>query len=167
MPYVEREKDKKTGWSRLHVALYRPEIPPNTGNIARTCAATRTELHIVGTPGFRTTDRHLKRAGLDYWHSVKISYHSDFEELQKLLPDSRFIYFTSKAHIVYTDFEYRENDCLVFGCETTGLPQHIIDQNFDRCVKIPIYKEIVRCLNLATSVGIALYEALRQLGGLK
>lgn len=153
--------------SGLHIALYRPEIPPNTGNIARTCAATGTELHIVGTPGFRTTDRHLKRAGLDYWHSVKIAYHKDFAELEKSLPLSRFIYFSSKAEILYTDFIYRENDCLVFGCETTGLPQHILDENFDRCVRIPIYKNIVRCLNLATSVGIALFEAIRQLGGLK
>ncbi len=153
--------------SRLHVALYRPEIPPNTGNIARTCAATGTELHIVGTPGFRTTDKHLKRAGLDYWHSVKIRYHSDFSALKEVLSESRFIYFSSKASTAYTDFSYRVNDCLVFGCETKGLPQNILDENPETCVKIPIYKDVVRCLNLATSVGIALFEAIRQLGGLK
>ncbi len=153
--------------SPLHIALYRPEIPPNTGNIARTCAATGTHLHIVGTPGFRTTDRHLKRAGLDYWHAVKISYHRDFDELKEFLPESRFVYFSSRARIVYTDFAYRENDCLVFGCETTGLPEEIIKQNPERCVRIPIYRDLVRCLNLATSVGVGLFEALRQLGGLK
>lgn len=152
--------------TRLHIALYRPEIPPNTGNIARTCAATGTHLHIVGTPGFRTTDRHLKRAGLDYWHAVKISYHKDFAELAKCLPESRFVYFSSKARIIYTDFRYRENDCLVFGCETRGLPESLIRENLERCVKIPIYKDLVRCLNLATSVGIGLFEAIRQLGGL-
>ncbi len=152
--------------SKLHVALYRPEIPPNTGNIARTCAATGTHLHIVGTPGFRTTDKHLKRAGLDYWHSVKISYHRDFSDLEKSLPSSRFVYFSSKAKTVYTDFLYRVGDCLVFGCETTGLPEEMLENHPDTTVRIPIYKDIVRCLNLATSVGIALFEAIRQLGGL-
>jgi len=149
--------------NKIHIALYRPEIPPNTGNIARTCAATKTELHIVGTPGFRTTDKHLKRAGLDYWSSVKISYHKDLSELKAALPESRFIYFSSKGRISYVDFRYRAYDCLIFGSETQGVPSDILDENPDTCVTIPICKDAVRCLNLATSVGIALFEALRQL----
>lgn len=149
----------------LHVALYEPEIPPNTGNIARLCAATLTELHIIGVTGFRSDDRTLKRSGLDYWQHVRLLRHLDIEGLYKALPASRFLYFTTKSQRAYTSFEFRDEDCLVFGPETRGLPEELLTANQDRCLNIPIYNSPVRSLNLATSVGIALYEALRQLGG--
>lgn len=148
----------------LHVALYEPEIPPNTGNIARLCAATSTELHIVGAAGFRMDDRTLKRAGLDYWEHVTLHRHVDIEALYNALPESRFLFFSTKAHRRYTDFHFQAGDCLVFGPETRGLPEPILADNPGRCLNIPIYVSEVRSLNLATCVGIAVYEVLRQLG---
>src|SRR6476620_337064 len=106
----------------LHVALLEPEIPPNTGNIARLCAATFTNLHIVGVTGFRMDDRTLKRSGLDYWEFVRLHRHIDLPSLYKSLPGSRFFYFTTKSKRPYTDNEFRDGDCLVFGPETRGLP---------------------------------------------
>ena len=146
-----------------HVALYEPEIPPNTGNIARLCAATRTPLHIVGVTGFRMDDRELKRAGLDYWEAVDLHRHIDMGELLTSLPGCRFIYLTTKAERSYTDWAFEQSDCLVFGPETRGLPANMLSDNRDRCLRIPMPNERVRSLNLATSVGIVLYEALRQL----
>lgn len=148
----------------MHVALFEPEIPPNTGNIARLCAATYTELHIVGVTGFKMDDRTLKRAGLDYWNEVTLHKHIDLNALHAALPASRFVYLTTKAERPYTDWEYRKNDCLVFGPETRGLPEGVLRENWDRCLTIPMPNENVRSLNLATSVGIVLYEALRQTG---
>src|SRR5215211_1567468 len=107
--------------SRLHVALIEPEIPPNTGNIARLCAATFTPLHLVGKLGFRTDDKAVRRAGLDYWSEVEIRYHVNIEALQEALPRARFLYFTTKTDRAYTDFNYAADDCLVFGRETRGL----------------------------------------------
>ena len=147
----------------LHVALVEPEIPPNTGNIARLCAATFTELHIVGVTGFRMDDRTLKRSGLDYWNQVKLHRHIDLEHLYEHLPDSRFLYLTTKAEQSYSDFTYMENDCLVFGRETRGLPEELLRANWERCLTIPMVNKNVRSLNLATSVGIVLYEAIRQI----
>lgn len=146
----------------MHVALYEPEIPPNTGNIARLCAATFTDLHIVGVTGFRMDDRTLKRSGLDYWNAVKLHRHVDMAELRAILSHSRFIYFTTKAERPYTQWEYGGNDCLVFGPETRGLPETLLRENWDHCLTIPMPNRAVRSLNLATSVGIVLYEALRQ-----
>ena len=148
----------------FHIALIEPEIPPNTGNIARLCAATFTDLHIVGVTGFRMDDRTLKRAGLDYWDEVKLHRHIDLGDLYKALPDSRFLYFTTKTDKIYSDFEFAENDCLIFGRETRGLPEDLLKANWERCLTIPMPNENVRSLNLANSVGIVLYEALRQLG---
>ncbi len=148
----------------LHIALVEPEIPPNTGNIARLCAATFTALHIVGATGFRMDDRTLKRAGLDYWNEVSLHRHIDLERLYAALPRSRFLYFTTKTERVYTDWEYRDGDCLVFGRETRGLPEDLLKANWERCLTIPMPNENVRSLNLANSVGIVLYEALRQIG---
>lgn len=148
----------------LHICLVEPEIPPNTGNIARLCAATFTDLHIVGAPGFRLDEKAVKRAGLDYWDEVKIRRHIDLEDLYKALPESRFLYFTTKAERIYTDWRYRENDCLVFGRETRGLPEDLLKANWERCLTIPMPNKKVRSLNLATSAGIVLYEALRQTG---
>lgn len=147
----------------LHVALVEPEIPPNTGNIARLCAATRTPLHIVGAPGFRMDDRTLKRAGLDYWNDVELHRHLDLPRLWSALPESRFVYLTTKSDRAYYDWEFRSGDCLVFGRETRGLPEELLAANPDRCLTIPMPNPNVRSLNLANSVGIVLYEALRQL----
>ncbi len=146
----------------LHVALVEPEIPPNTGNIARVCAATYTSLHIVGVTGFRMDDRTLKRAGLDYWDNVELHRHIDLTELYAALPHSRFLFLTTKTKKRYTDFTFQNNDCLVFGPETRGLPEQVLSDNSDRCLTIPMPNENVRSLNLATSVGIVLYEAIRQ-----
>lgn len=148
----------------LHVALVEPEIPPNTGNIARLCAATFTDLHIVGATGFRLDERAVKRAGLDYWDEVKIRRHIDLEDLYNALPVSRFVYFTTKSDKIYTDFQFQADDCLVFGRETRGLPEDLLRANWERCLTIPMPNKNVRSLNLATSAGIALFEAFRQVG---
>ena len=150
----------------LHVALFEPEIPPNTGNIARLCAATYTELHVVGVTGFRMDDRTLKRAGLDYWQEVELHRHVKLEDLYSALPGSRFIYFTTKSRVAYTTCEYQDGDCLVFGPETRGLPAEVLASNADRCLTIPMANPNVRSLNLANSVAIVLFEALRQTGSL-
>lgn len=146
------------------VALVEPEIPPNTGNVARLCAATNTPLHIVGVTGFRMDDRALRRAGLDYWPEVKLTRHRDLEALHQSLPQARFVYLTTKAERVYTGWDYQPDDCLVFGRETRGLPEELLHANWDHCLKIPMLNPNVRSLNLATAVGIVLFEALRQLG---
>lgn len=148
----------------LNIALVEPEIPPNTGNIARLCAATFTNLHIVGVTGFRMDDRTLKRAGLDYWNEVKLYRHIDLERLYQALPDSRFLYFTTKTEQSYINWKYKSGDCLIFGRETRGLPEDLLEANRERCLTIPMPNENVRSLNLANSVGIVLYEALRQVG---
>ena len=146
----------------FHVALYEPEIPPNTGNIARLCAATFTPLHVVGATGFRMDDRTLKRAGLDYWDEVDLRRHIDLDALYQNLPGSRFVYLTTKTHRPYTDWRFSDGDCLVFGPETRGLPETHLAANADRCLTIPMPNKKVRSLNLATSVGIVLSEAIRQ-----
>ena len=148
----------------LHVALVEPEIPPNTGNIARLCAATFTSLHIVGVTGFRMDDRTLKRAGLDYWEHVDLHRHIDLERLYESLPGSRFLYLTTKSNRSYVDWEFTDGDCLVFGRETRGLPDEVLQANSERCLTVPMANGNVRSLNLANTVGIVLYEALRQLG---
>ncbi len=150
--------------SGLHVALIEPEIPPNTGNIARLCGATFTPLHLVGKLGFRTDEQAVRRAGLDYWDEVTIRYHLDIASLHQTLTDCRFLYFSTKADQLYTDWQYKANDCLIFGRETRGLPEDLLRANWDRCLRIPMPNPQVRSLNLATSVGIVLYEALRQVG---
>ncbi len=146
----------------IHVALVEPEIPPNTGNVARLCAATSTPLHVVGATGFRMDDRALRRAGLDYWPHVALRRHRDLAALVTALPSSRFVYLTTKASRAYIDWQFREEDCLVFGRETRGLPEDVLRANPESCLTIPVLNPAVRSLNLATSVAIVLYEALRQ-----
>jgi tRNA (cytidine/uridine-2'-O-)-methyltransferase len=150
----------------FHVALVEPEIPPNTGNVARLCAATRTPLHVVGVTGFRLDDRAVRRAGLDYWPEVELHRHRDLDALKAALPAARPLYFTTKAEASYADWSYAEGDCLVFGPETRGLPEELLRANWESCLTIPMSNPRVRSLNLATSVGIVLYEALRQTGAL-
>ena len=146
----------------LSVALVEPEIPPNTGNVARLCAAANVPLHIVGVTGYRMDVRALRRAGLDYWPEVQLSRHTNLDELYKSLPAARFVYLTTKADRAYTDWVFQPDDCLVFGRETRGLPEDLLHANWDRCLRIPMRNPNVRSLNLATAVGIVLYEALRQ-----
>jgi tRNA (cytidine/uridine-2'-O-)-methyltransferase len=148
----------------INVALVEPEIPPNTGNIARLCAATNVPLHIVGVAGFRMDDRALRRAGLDYWPEVKLTRHRNLESLYESLPAARFVYLTTKADRVYTDWDFQPDDCLVFGRETRGLPEDLLRANWEHCLRIPILNPNIRSLNLATAAGIVLFEALRQTG---
>jgi tRNA (cytidine/uridine-2'-O-)-methyltransferase len=151
----------------FHIALVEPEIPPNTGNIARLCAATGSVLHLVGQLGFKMTDRQLKRAGLDYWDSVNMVKHVDFAEFMEAISPGvplNTYFFSTKGQRLYTDVKYRPGDALVFGSETKGLPDEILDAYPDNVLTIPIRTDAVRSLNLATSVGIVLYEALRQVG---
>ena len=150
----------------ISIALVEPEIPQNTGNIARLCAATRTPLHIVGVTGFRLDHRAVRRAGLDYWDEVSLYRHRGLEALYESLPEARFLYFTTKATQTYLDFSFDQNDCLVFGRETRGLPDDLLKSNWERCLTIPMLNPRVRSLNLANCVAISLYEALRQTNGL-
>ena len=151
----------------ISVALVEPEIPPNTGNVARLCAANRVPLHIVGATGFRLDDRAVRRAGLDYWPEVILQRHYDLDALYSQLPAARFVYLTTKAQRSYTDWVFESDDCLVFGRETRGLPEELLHANWARCLTIPMLNPKIRSLNLATSVGIVVYEALRQLGSFK
>lgn len=146
----------------ISVALVEPEIPQNTGNIARLCAATLTPLHIVGVTGFRLDQRAVRRAGLDYWDEVSLQRQRDIDALHEFLPEARFLYFTTKARQSFLDWTFDRNDCLVFGRETRELPDDLLRKNWDRCLTIPMLNPRVRSLNLANSVAVALYEALRQ-----
>ena len=145
----------------LHVALWEPEIPPNTGNIARLCAATGARLHLIGRLGFRLDDKSLQRAGLDYWPSVDFVRHATFEEFESAIGGSLWCIETpSERH--YTQATFSDGDCFLFGNESKGLPAPILEKFAGRVLGIPMPTGNVRSLNLATSVGIVLYEALRQ-----
>lgn len=145
----------------FNIVLVEPEIPQNAGNIARTCAATGTRLHMIRPLGFEVSDKYLKRAGLDYWHLVEICYYDSFEELQEKYPDGKFYFFTTKGRSRHSDARFQDGDFLVFGKETRGLPEELLMKNPDTCLRIPMYGE-ARSLNLSNSVAVALYEALRQ-----
>lgn len=147
----------------LNIVLVEPEIPQNTGNIVRTCSLTNTILHLVKPLGFSVEDKYLKRAGLDYWHLVEIHYYDNFTEVIDKYPDGQFYYATTKGKKVYTDENYSDKTFFVFGKETKGLPQDILNKNWDRTIKVPMKQGIKRSLNLANSVNIILFEALRQL----
>ncbi|BCU81003.1 tRNA (uridine(34)/cytosine(34)/5-carboxymethylaminomethyluridine(34)-2'-O)-methyltransferase TrmL [Polycladomyces abyssicola] len=147
----------------FHIVLVEPEIPYNTGNIARTCAVTGATLHLVGPLGFSIEDRYLKRAGLDYWDQVNVHLYDSFAELEAALPGRRFFCATTKADRSYTDFRYREGDVLIFGKETAGLPQEILEKYRDTNIRIPMRAD-TRSLNLSNAAAIVLYEALRQNG---
>ena len=148
----------------LHVALWEPEIPPNTGNVARLCAATGARLHLIGRLGFRLDDRSLRRAGLDYWHAVDVVRHVTFEDFERLaLP--RIWCVETPNEKPYTRAEFADGDCLLFGNESRGLPPSIRERFAERLVGIPMPTGAVRSLNLATAVGIVLYDALRRLHG--
>jgi tRNA (cytidine/uridine-2'-O-)-methyltransferase len=150
----------------FNIVLIEPEIPPNTGNIARLCAATGTALHLVGKLGFSTDDRYLKRAGLDYWEHVDIRYWDSLDDLKTVFPVGRYVYLSTKVAGSYLDFCFRHGDFIVFGKETKGLPEELLQANPETSITIPMPSEKVRSLNLSTSAGIVLYEALRQVGAL-
>jgi tRNA (cytidine/uridine-2'-O-)-methyltransferase len=150
----------------FNIVLVEPEIPPNTGNIARLCAATGTVLHLVGKLGFSIDDKHLKRAGLDYWEYVTVRQWPDLATLQATAPPSRFFYLSTKATKSYLDAGFQAGDFIVFGKETKGLPEELLKENRDTAITIPMPAGAVRSLNLSTSAGIVLYEALRQTGRL-
>ena len=147
----------------MHVVLVNPEIPPNTGNVARLCAATGSVLHLIEPLGFRITDARLKRAGLDYWDSIDIRRHSGFDSfLETVRPPRMFLYSTAGKQSFF-DAEYRPGDALVFGCETRGLPDELLARHAENVYAIPIRPEHVRSLNLSSAVAAVVYEALRQI----
>jgi tRNA (cytidine/uridine-2'-O-)-methyltransferase len=148
----------------LHVVLYQPEIPANTGNIARTCAATGTTLHLIRPLGFSTDDKMLKRAGLDYWEYVNVIYHDSLEEVFDKYKEGNFYFITKFGQKTYSTFDYSDTNqdyFFVFGRETNGLPKEIIQNNMERCLRIPM-NDKVRALNLSNTAAILVYEALRQ-----
>lgn len=147
----------------FHIVLVEPEIPQNAGNIARTCAATGSVLHMVRPFGFEISDKYLKRAGLDYWNLVDIKYYDSFAEVREQNKNARFFFFTTKAKKAHSDVAFQDGDFLVFGKETKGLPEELLVENEKTCVRIPMIGE-ARSLNLSNSVAVAVYEALRQTG---
>lgn len=149
----------------INVVLVEPEIPQNTGNIARSCAATGASLHLVKPLGFSVNDKYLKRAGLDYWHLLDVQYYDSFDELLEKNPNGKFFYATTKANNTYAEMEFEEDCFLVFGKETAGLPEDLLVENKKTNMRIPMIKdENARSLNLSNAVAIILYEALRQVG---
>jgi tRNA (cytidine/uridine-2'-O-)-methyltransferase len=147
----------------LHIVLVEPEIPMNTGNIARSCAATGSVLHLVGPLGFSIDDRAVKRAGLDYWHLVDVRYYPSIADFWLKNQDIRCRFASTKAPRSYTEVDYADGDYLFFGKETKGLDEELLKEHLDECVRIPIRQE-ARSLNLSNSVAIVLFEALRQMG---
>lgn len=148
-----------------HIVLFQPQIPSNTGNIARTCAATDTTLHLIRPLGFSTDDKQLKRAGLDYWDAVTIHYYDSLDEFYEKNAGGEFFYLTKFGKKNYTSFDYSHSEkeyYFIFGRETTGLPQEVREKNLDRALRIPMNDEHVRSLNLSNTAAILVYEALRQ-----
>ena len=148
----------------MNVVLFQPEIPPNTGSVARLCAATLTRLHLIEPLGFTINDKHLKRAGLDYWEFVDLRVHKSWQEFLTAAAPKRLWLFSKRAELSYTQAHYCAGDYLVFGPETRGLPAEMLATHADRALRIPMMGAGVRSLNLSNAVSIALYEALRQLG---
>lgn len=148
----------------LNIVLVEPEIPQNAGNIARTCAVTGSRLHLVRPLGFEVSDKYLKRAGLDYWHFVEIFYYDSIKEvMDKYYDGGNFYFFSTKAKKIHSDAKYKDGDFLVFGKETKGLPEPLLKEHYDECVRLPMREE-TRSLNLSNSVCVGVYEALRQMG---
>lgn len=151
--------------SVLNIVLVEPQIPQNTGNVARTCAATGARLHLVEPMGFRVDDAKLKRAGLDYWHLLDITYYDNLNDFFEKNKGGRFFYFSTKATEIYSDVEYPDNSYLVFGKETAGLPEELLFENPESCVRLPMINDsAARSLNLSNTVAIGVYEVLRQWG---
>ncbi len=147
----------------FHIVLYQPEIPANTGNIVRTCAATGTHLHLIHPLGFSVEDKYLKRAGLDYWHDVSIFHYDSYEDFIHSKGDGRMYFIETNGTSYYSDPVYKDGDYFVFGKETTGIPKEILEANQERIIRIPML-EGTRSLNLSNTAAIIVYEALRQTG---
>lgn len=148
----------------MNIVLVEPEIPQNAGNIARTCAVTGSVLHLVRPLGFEVSDKHLKRAGLDYWNYLDIRYYDSIEEvMDKYYNGGNFWFFSTKSKLIHSEAKYKDGDFLVFGKETKGLPESLLKAHYDECVRIPMMGEL-RSLNLSNSVCVGVYEALRQMG---
>lgn len=145
----------------INIVLHEPEIPSNTGNIARTCAATGTRLHLIKPLGFSTDDKMLKRAGLDYWNDVEIKYYDSMQALYQTYPDGRFFYATTKTRQKYSEVNYIDEDFIIFGKETAGIPMDILKENWESTITIPM-RDSIRSLNLSNAVAVVLYEALKQ-----
>ncbi len=146
----------------MHVVLVEPEIPPNTGNVARTCVMTGSKLHLVEPLGFSLAEKDVRRSGLDYWRYLDLEVHADFERLRQAYSRARLLCFTTGADRYYSDVEYCSGDFLVFGCETKGLPSSVLAQA-DIRLRIPMVEQIPRSLNLGNAAAVVLYEALKQL----
>lgn len=147
----------------LNIVLVEPQIPQNTGNVARTCAATGARLHLVEPMGFHVDDKKLKRAGLDYWHLLDITYYEDLDDFFEKNRDGSFFYFSTKARRVHSDMTYPDNSYLVFGREDAGLPEELLKSNEQSCVRLPMREE-ARSLNLSNTVAVGVFEVLRQWG---
>ena len=149
---------------KLHIVLVEPEIPQNTGNISRTCAATGSSLHMVRPFGFELSDKHLKRAGLDYWQYLDVHYYDSLDELfEKYYNGDNFYFMSTKGKKVYSDVEFKDGDFLIFGKESHGLPEPLLEKYYDKTLRIPMLGNL-RSLNLSNSVALSVYEALRQNG---
>ena len=147
----------------MNIVLHQPEIPANTGNIGRTCVATGTSLHLIEPLGFRLNEKEIKRAGMAYWQHLDVNRYVNFDEFKKQHPDAKIWMATTKAKKSYTEVEFGEDDFIMFGKESAGIPEEILVENEDNCIRIPMLPTI-RSLNLSNSVAIVLYEALRQNG---
>ena len=147
----------------FNIVLVEPRIPQNTGNIARTCAATGSRLHIVRPTAFQITDKNLKRAGLDYWHLLNVAYYDNLDDFFEKTKGGRYFYATTKGRHIYSDAEFHDNDYILFGREDAGLPEELLYKNEEWCIRIPMIEE-ARSLNLSNSVAVVVYEALRQQG---
>ena len=147
----------------MHIVLHQPEIPANTGNIGRTCVATGTALHLIEPLGFRLDEKSIKRAGMDYWEHLDVTRYMNFQEFQELHPGAKIWYATTKAKRLYTEAAFGQDDYIMFGKESAGIPEELLVENEESCIRIPMLDEI-RSLNLSNAVAIVLYEALRQNG---
>ena len=147
----------------MNIVLLEPEIPANTGNIGRTCVATKTALHLIRPLGFLLREKELKRAGMDYWQQIDLHLYDDWQDFLRQNPGARLVMASTKGRIIYSDFQYQSNDFLVFGKESAGIPEEILKEHPDTTVRIPMLPDI-RSLNLSNSAAIVLYEALRQTG---
>lgn len=148
----------------LNIVLYEPEIPHNTGAIARTCVLTHSKLHLIKPLGFSIDDKHLKRAGLDYWPLLEMEVYENYKDFMDKNKDKTIYYSTTKTSNIYTDVKFKDGDFIMFGPETRGIPESILHENSENCIRIPMIKELKRSLNLANSANIVLFEALRQIG---
>jgi len=148
----------------LNIVLFQPEIPQNTGNIGRTCVLTNCKLHLIKPLGFSLEEKQLKRAGLDYWPYLDLEIHESYEAFIEKYKGSTFYYSTTKASKLYSEVEYKEGDFIIFGRESSGLPDNVRDNNLEKCMRVPMINSTTRSLNLSNTVAIVTYEALRQLG---